>query len=353
MKHLVLLGTGYAHVYLLSTLAAQPMASAQVTLVAPFGRQLRSCMVPGFVAGHYALEECVIPLPTMLANSGVDWLQRRAVDLNVASRTLALDDGSTLGFDMLSVNSEPVQDRQAIEQMMPGARRHALFLCPLEAFCTLWPQVIVLAQSRSLRVAVIGAGAVGIELACAVAHRLRGSSVTLITGDVLVPSNEPAALQLRVSKMLKNRHITVIRDQVCGIEAGEIRLSCGATLACDVPLLALGAHVPAWLQNSGMAFDANGAIVLDEFQRSTSHPDVFATKDVSSHFDRTLAKNLRAVLAGVSPAAHAQKEKTLNLLSCGDLCAIASWGRWSVQGRLIWRLKDHIDRHFLNKCRPA
>ena len=65
MKHLVMLGAGHAHVHLLSTLAAQPLAGVQITLVAPFPRQLYSGMVPGFVAGHYALEdkhEVLVPL---------------------------------------------------------------------------------------------------------------------------------------------------------------------------------------------------------------------------------------------------------------------------------------------------
>jgi len=42
------------------------MAGVQVTLVAPFPRQMYSGMVPGFVAGHYALEDCVIPLAPLL-----------------------------------------------------------------------------------------------------------------------------------------------------------------------------------------------------------------------------------------------------------------------------------------------
>ena len=47
MKHLVMLGAGHAHVHLLSTLAAQPLADVHVTLLAPFPRQLYSGMLPG------------------------------------------------------------------------------------------------------------------------------------------------------------------------------------------------------------------------------------------------------------------------------------------------------------------
>lgn len=368
MKHLVMLGAGHAHVHMLSTLAAQPLAGVRITLVAPYPRQLYSGMVPGFVAGHYALEDCVIPLGPLLVNSGIEWLARSAVALDASSRSVTLDDGSTVGFDVLSVNSGPVQDRQKIEQMMPGARENALFVRPIEAFGALWPKVVELAQSRALRIAVIGGGAAGIELAMAVAHRLAGSSVTLLTGDTAVGANYPSKVQARVVEALKKRHITVIQERATGIAAGEVTLGNDARLACDVPLLALGAQPPAWLQNSGLALDEQGFIAVNEFQRSTSHPQVFAAGDVSTRMDRPLArsgvyavragpplaKNLRAVLAGIEPASYTPQDKTLNLLSCGNHQAIASWGAWSAQGRWVWWVKDWIDRGFIKKySQPA
>ncbi len=74
-------------------------------------------------------------------------------------------------------------------------------------------------------------------------------------------------------------------------------------------------QAPAWLRDSGLALDQQGFIAVDEFQRSTSHPAVFAAGDVSTRVDRQLArsgvyavragpplaKNLRAVLAGIAP----------------------------------------------------
>ncbi len=67
-----------------------------------------------------------------------------------------------------------------------------------------------------------------------------------------------------------------------------------------------------------------------------------------------LTKNLRAVLAGVAPSPYPPQRKTLNLLSCGDRTAIASWGNWSAQGRWVWWLKNRIDRGFIQAySRPA
>lgn len=363
MKHLVMLGAGHAHVHLLSTLAAQPMAGVQITLVAPYPRQLYSGMVPGFVAGHYTLEECVIPLAPFLQNAAIRWLQRGASGLDAATRTVTLDDGSTLPYDVLSINSGPVQDRPSIEAMMPGAREHALFVRPIEVFGALWPRVLALGQQKPLRVALIGGGAAGFELACAVAHRLPDAAVTLLSGHAPVGANYPPAVQAMVMQALKARRITVIQDRCVGIAAGEVTLASGARLACDVPLLATGAQAPAWLQGSGLALDAQGFVAVNAFQRSTNHPEVFAAGDVATRVDLDLPRsgvyavragppltqNLRAVLAGVAPKTYTPPIKTLNLLSCGDRRAIASWGNSSARGRWVWWLKDRIDRGFVRR----
>lgn len=365
MKNLVLLGAGHAHVHLLSTLASQPWPGVQITLIAPYPRLLYPDMVPGFVAGHYALDKCVIPLEPLLKNTGIRWLAQSATALDANARSLTLDDGSTLDFDWLSVNTEPVQDRQQIEQLMPGAREYGLFVQPTEAFGALWPRVTELAQSRALRVAVIGGSAMGIELAMAIRHRLPTSSVTLVTEGASVAAYDTSAVQQRVVQALKQRNITVLADQAVSIQAGEISLTSGARLACDIPVIASGAQAPAWLAGSGLALDAQGFMAVDACQRATSHANVFAAGDISTRVDQPLAhsgvfalrtgpaltQNLAAVVAGLAPQSHAASKFTLNLLSCGDEEAIASWGRYCVQGHWVWLLKDWIDRSFIKRYR--
>lgn len=362
-KHLVLLGAGHAHVHVLSTLAAQPMPGVQITLVAPYPRQLYSGMVPGFVAGHYALDDCVIPLEPLLENTGIRWLTRSTTALDTVAQSVTLDDGSELHYDWLSVNTGPVQDRQRIEAMLPGAREHGLFVRPIETFGALWPRVAEMASSRALRVAVVGGGAAGIELAMAIRHRLPKASVTLITGGDKVAASYPARLQQRVSQALKSRSITVLPDMAASIQAGEVVLGSGARLACDVPVIATGAQAPAWLAGSGLTLDEQGFIAVDACQRSTSHANVFAAGDVSTRVDQTLARsgvyavragpalarNIAAVTAGMEPTPHMPPVNTLNLLSCGDHYAIASWGKYSAQGRWVWWLKDWIDRSFIKR----
>jgi pyridine nucleotide-disulfide oxidoreductase family protein len=367
-RQLLLLGAGHAHVHVLSQMGQSPWAGAQVTLVAPYDRQLYSGMVPGFVAGHYRLDDCVIPLEPLVWRSGIRWIQRSVRAIDADAQTVSLDDGSSLRFDWLSINTGPVQNRAAIEKDLPGAGQHALFIRPIESFGALWPRVADMGQTRALRIAVIGAGAAGMELAMAIRHRLPLASITLLCGGTPLGAGYSNRVQARLTAALMQRQITLLPDSAVELRAGEIRLAGGGTLACDVPLLASGAQAPAWLQTSGLALDPRGFVAVDACQRSTSHPRVFAAGDVSTRMDRSLARsgvyavragpalamNLAAALAGQPLKAHQPPEQTLNLIACGDRYAIASWGKFSAQGRWVWWLKDWIDRRFLRRYRaPA
>ncbi|WP_081708595.1 FAD-dependent oxidoreductase [Rhodoferax saidenbachensis] len=359
-RQMVLLGAGHAHVHVLKALAANP-PGVRITLVTPHPLQMYSGMVPGYVAGHYGLDDCVIPLEPLVRRGGIRWLQRSVKALDASAQTVTLDDGSTLHYDWLSVNTGPVQSRTQLERSMPGIREHGLFVRPVEAFAALWPKVVDMGATRALRVAIIGAGAGGIELAFAVRHRLPTAAVTLVTGTTPVAANYPEAVQKRLLVLLKKHKITVLQDVAVGIQADEVRLACGAGLACDVPLIATGTQPPDWLADSGLRLDEQGFIAVDKYQRSTNHHQVFAAGDVSTRIDRNLARsgvyavragpalarNLGAAVAGREPESHEPPMFTLSLLSCGKRYAVASWGNYSAQGRWVWWLKNWIDRRFV------
>lgn len=365
---LVLLGAGHAHVHVLQSLAAQPLVGVQVVLVAPHPRQMYSGMVPGLVAGRYALEDCTIALEPLVKRAGVRWLQCSAKAIDANTQTLELDENTELHYDWLSINTGPVQNRDALERSMPGVRTHGLFVRPIEGFAGLWPQVLAMGRAQALRMAVVGGGAAGIELVLALRQQLPQAALTLVCGDAPPGAHYGERMRQRIATALKRQRVTVLQDFATGFSVGAVQLGCGATLACDVPIIATGAQAPAWLQGSTLALDAQGFVAVDACQRSTSHAHVFAVGDVSTRTDRVLARsgvyavragpalvrNLRAAATGIALVAHQPPANTLNLLSCGDGTALGTWGNWSFQGRWVWWLKDWIDRRFVARYRdPA
>jgi pyridine nucleotide-disulfide oxidoreductase family protein len=365
VKRLVLLGGGHAHVHVLHALAQQPLPGVAAMLVTPFERQVYSGMVPGVVAGHYAPDEAVIPLTPLVRAAGVVHLPAAASALDANARLITLADGTTLGYDLLSVDTGAVMDRELI----PGAREHALFVRPIEHFLQLLQRLRNLAAQRALDLVVVGGGAAGFELALALAHALGGRApgelpdarVTLVTGGGEPLATYPPAVVARGLRALQRARVTVLRAACAAIESGSVVLEQGTRVACDAPLIAVGAAAPAWLRGSGLELDDHGFIATGPTLQSTSHANVFAAGDVATRVDAphpksgvyavragpALVLNLRRALAGGELLPHRPQPRTLNLLSCGDRRAIASWGRWTAEGRWVWRWKDRIDRAFI------
>ena len=65
------------------------------------------------------------------------------------------------------------------------------------------------------------------------------------------------------------------------------------------------------------------------------------------HGSTVLSTNISAYLADLPLSRYRPRVRTLYILSCGDKFAIASWGRYSIQGRLWWYVKRHIDKRFV------
>jgi pyridine nucleotide-disulfide oxidoreductase family protein len=368
MKRLVLLGGGHTHLHVLAAMAREPMPGVQAVLATPHARQIYSGMLPGWIAGHYTLDECSIALEPLARAAKVELALSAAVSVDAKERTVTLADGRVAEYDVLSIDTGATFDRDAIR----GAREHGLFLRPIEHFVQLFDRVPALAADRVLDVVVIGGGAAGFEVALAVHHRLNGAGaeharVCLVTGDTSVlPSFTPRVRQ-RAVNMLRRARITLMNQKVVEVGAQQVQLDNGARLVCDVPLLALPSVAAAWLQDSGLALDAHGFVATTATLQSTSHPEVFAAGDVAARNDRVLPKsgvfavragpalalNLRRRLAGGELMPWQPRERSLYLLSCGERRAIVAWGALSAQGRWAWWWKDQIDRGFVGSFAQA
>ena len=361
MKKLILAGGGHAQLSVLRALAQRKM-DREVTLITPGRYQMYSGMLPGWMAGHYALDECRIDLLPLAEQAGVHIIQSRVAGIDAAQHRLQLADGSELGFDQLSldVGSEidTVRLQAAGERLLP--------VKPLENFVAQWPRIVQAATEKSdYRLVVVGGGAAGVELAFAARHafatRALRAEVTLVASDQGLLPGHADGVKRRVRALLRQRGIALYQAQALGDEDG-VQLSTGAHLAADCILAATGARPAAWLAQTDLARDERGYVLVDAQHRSVSHPDVFAAGDVCMRTDVQLPRSgVHAVFAGPVLAhnllaendapllRYRPRRKSLYLLATGPQHAVASWGPFSAQGAWVWRWKNWIDRRFMRK----
>jgi NADH dehydrogenase FAD-containing subunit len=224
----------------------------------------------------------------------------------------------------------------------------------------------VAARPVPARVVVAGGGAGGVELAFGLRNLAAAKArpdVALIAGEEGVLPGFAPAVQRRVTAALARQGIAVIvedaRIEGRAIMAGDVSLE-----PAELIVTALGSAAPAWLATSGLAVDAGGFVLVDAYQRSTSHPHILAAGDVAARADRplahsgvhavfvgpVLAANLRKLVTGEAPRQTYQpRAHSLYLINTGDGSAIASYGPLSAEGRWVLRWKHAIDRRWIAK----
>jgi len=371
MKQLVLLGGGHAHVHVLKTLIAQPLHDAEVTLITPYARQVYSGMLPGWIAGHYDIEDCVIPLAPLAAAAGVRLVQAAATRIALDDGYVECDNGARINFDLLSIDTGSVASVAGI----PGARDYATAIRPIEQFI----DVITTLKSRMsmqrgapIGITVVGAGAGGVEVALALqfaGRRDGGNGPACAVTLVSATNTLPGSVAPRIMRALDAAGIALLSGvSASAIEQHVVRLADGRTIASDGTIVALGAAAAAWPAQSGLACNAQGYILTNGYLQSISQPNVFAVGDCATMRDFSrpksgvyavragppLAANLRRALNEESLAPYAPQAHSLYLISTGRQHAIGSWGPLSWEGAWVWRWKDRIDRAFMAKYRlPA
>jgi NADH dehydrogenase FAD-containing subunit len=364
-RQLVLVGAGWAHLQLLLELARKPLVGARITLITPHASVLPPSLVAAFAAGQYSLQDCSIALEPLVRRAGIRWLTRNVQLMDAHTCKLHLDDGTSMQYDWLSVNTDAVQFTRSNLALLPGAREHGLWLRPVERFATQWAKVAALGQHTALRIAVVGAGSLGVEMALAVRHRLPKASVTLLTGGAPLACNYPPLARARLLAALQARGITVLHERATALDADAVQLASGATLACHLPLVATGGVAPQWLQDSGLALDADGAVAVNALQRSTSHANVFAIGEASARPDvhaaardaldrrgaQALLRNLHAVVGKRPPTPFQRFHIPLRVVGLGGGRAMAAWGFFSVTGWWVGWLKRWAELRLLARYR--
>ncbi|HST39943.1 MAG TPA: FAD-dependent oxidoreductase, partial [Conexibacter sp.] len=228
------------------------------------------------LAGAHTIEQCDFPSGEV----DVTWrLGAAAVGLDRAAREVVLADGSRVGYDRVIVAT----GCRARTWSGPGAE--------LDGLHTLRDLDDALALRAALtdgtpRVAVVGAGFVGAEVA-STARRL-GLDVTLI--DVaphpllpLGPLLGERCAELHRAEGVEMRLATGVAgfDGDAEDRVRSVRLADGSAVAADVVVVALGA-IPntEWLADSGLTL--NPGLVCDATLTSLDDPDVLGAGDVVS-----------------------------------------------------------------------
>jgi len=361
---IVLAGGGHAHLAVLADWIGAPPEGTERWLVTSHRRTAYSGMLPGWIAGDYPAEALTIDLEPLARLAGARLVTADVVGLDPERHLLELSTGVRLGFDLLSLATGGESDISHLAAL--GDR--LLPVRPVLPFMARWESFVAGRDGRAAtRVAVVGGGAAGVELALAASRSMRrrfggNAEVVLVTPRDTLLAGHSEAVRRRARDVLRARGIAIHEGHAAGAPDGLI-LPDGTAIACDAVIAATGSRPPDWIADTSLTVREGGFVAVSSDLRSVSHPDVFAAGDIVSRCDRrversgvhavkagpVIAANLRATLAGAPMRDYIPRPRTLYLLATGDKRAILSWGRLTAGGHLVWRLKDWIDRRFVER----
>ena len=334
-----------------------------------------SGLLPGILAGDVAPSTATIPVTRIATAAGVTVHHTAATGLDLTARVVHLANGDVVPFDVLSldVGSEP----SALD--VPGAASHAFPMRPFEAAMKLAARlqsVIADARRGAIPSVVVGAGAAGVEIAFAIAARIRRHGhtprVTLVdpamTDGLPLPGFMASSRRL-AARALAERGIALCSARVLEVQADGVHVDDAASGRCVLPSVATawvtGPAAPPWFVGSGLACDTQGYALADARLALDAAATIFGGGDCVTlrehpHTPKAgvfavrmapvLAANVLAVARGRSPMRHYTPQRSfLALLSTGDGAALLRWRGVAFESRAAQWLKTRIDQSYLKR----
>lgn len=373
VRDIVLIGGGHSHVGVLHMFAMQPLRGVRLTVICTDTDTPYSGMLPGYIAGHYRFDEVHIDLRRLAAFAGARYYQDEVIGIDRTMRKVLCRHRPPVPYDALSIN---IGSTPQLAQVA-GAEAHAVPVKPIRRFNARWLALLerVCRQPGPATIAVVGAGAGGVELTLAMQYRLRHELQALgrdpdalrfhlFSADQHILSTHNARVRKAFDQVLAARDVVVHRGaKVTQVSPGCLQTDSGEELAADEIVWVTQAGGAAWLRDTGLALDAHGFVRVRDTLQTETDPHIFAAGDCAAMTDhplekagvfavrmaKPLAANLRRSLLGQALIHYRPQQRWLALISTGDRHAVASRGSFYARGDLLWRWKDWIDRRFMRK----
>lgn len=287
MAHSIcILGGGFGGLYTALALSKLDWEETphEIVLIDQRDRFVFAPLLYELVTGELQTWEIAPPYEELVANTGIRFHQSGVDNIDIDAQTVELTDGESLRYDriVLALGGETPMN------MAPGVAEHAIPFRSLEDAYRLKDRLRQLENDNleKIRVAIVGGGYSGVEIACKIAERLGDKGRVRIVeraNQILQSSpefNRKAALDALNEKNVWIDYETTVTE----VTADSLSLSYKDkvdTLPVDIVLWTVGSKVSPALDALDLPRNERGQFTIDPTLQVIDHPYVFALGDLA------------------------------------------------------------------------
>jgi len=282
-----ILGGGFGGLYTALRLSQLPWEKSErpeIVLVEQSDRFLFSPLLYELLTGELQTWEIAPPFEEILSNTGVRFCQGIVTGVDIDQRRVQLQDGPEISYDklVLALGGETPLD------LVPGATSYAFPFRTIADTYRLEERLRVLEESVAdkIRVAIVGAGYSGVELACKLADRLgeRGRFRLIELTDQILRTS-PEFNRTAANKALEARGVWIdLETKVEEIGLDTIALEYKNqvdTIPVDLVIWTVGTRVAPPVRTLPLKQNQRGQLTTTPTLQVVDHPEIFALGDLA------------------------------------------------------------------------
>jgi NADH dehydrogenase len=230
-------------------------------------------------------------------------------------------------------------------------------------------------KHRPVRIAIVGGGASGVELATEVKtfaeliaknHKLPKPNVRVIlieAGDRLLPNLSPKASKIIAKRLIKLGVEIYLNLAVESCEEGNLCLSAG-NIGADILIWTAGVKPVEFYNANSQVFtlERNGRVAVDDFMHAQGHKDIYVIGDnaqtkysgmaqTAIYDAKYVAKNIIAEI-NKNKVSRYRAQKPIFVITGGGKWAVVQINNRVISGARGWRIRRKADLAIFRNFEP-
>jgi demethylphylloquinone reductase len=286
-----IVGGGFGGLYTALRLSEFPWQSAdkpEITLIDQSDRFLFSPLLYELITEEMQSWEIAPPFAELLANTGIIFQQGSVTEIDIEGKQVTLHNEQKIDYDKLVLSTG---GRTPVEST-PGAKDYALPFRSLNDAYRLQEKLRLLEESDRdrIRIAVVGGGYSGVELACKLADRLgdKGRIRIIDRGTQILKDSSEFNRETAIKALEKNQIWQDLETEVEQVASDSITLiykGQADTIPVDIVLWTVGNRVSELINKLPLPQNEQGLLEIEPTLLVKGREDIFALGDAANSYD--------------------------------------------------------------------